>query len=70
MKKPLQQVCDDMRVAEFGDDAIAYALQRWRGIRNMTEIGTVLRGQGISDSGRGKYARAKVKEAGERYYTD
>jgi hypothetical protein len=69
-KKTLQQVCDDMRVAKFGDDAIAYTLHHWLGIKNITEIGTILRGDGITSSAREKYARKMLKKAGERYYTE
>jgi hypothetical protein len=69
-QKPLQKACDDMRVAGFGDDAITYALRHWRGITNMTEIGTILRGKEITESGREKHARKVLKTAGERYYTE
>ena len=69
-KKPLPEVCDDMRVAGFKDDAIAYALRNWRGIKNTTEIGTLLRGEEITDSARSKHARKSIKLAGERYYTE
>lgn len=66
-----QQVCADMRVAGYTDDApIAHALHYWVGIKNLTEIGTILRGEGISDSARHKYARKKLKEAEGRYRTE
>lgn len=69
-KKP-QQVCSDMRVAGFKDDApIAYALHNWVGIKNMTEIGTILRGDSISHSARDKHARKHLKLAEGRYYTE
>ena len=69
-KKP-QQICADMRVSGHTDDApIAYALHYWVGIKNLTEIGTILRGDGISDSARHKYARKKLKEAEGRYRTE
>lgn len=69
-QKPLKKVCDDMRVAKFEDDAIAYALYHWRGIKNITEIGTILRGDAMTESGREKHARKMLKKAGERYYTE
>lgn len=69
-QKPLQQVCDDMRIAGFGDDAIAYSLYNWRGINNITEIGTILRGDDISSSARDKHARKVLRAAGSSYYTD
>ena len=69
-KKP-QQVCADMRIAGHTDDApIAHTLHYWVGIKNLTEIGTILRGERISDSARHKYARKKLKEAEGRYYTE
>ncbi|WP_417292605.1 hypothetical protein [Desulfovibrio porci] len=70
-KKKPQQVCDDMRVAGYTDDApIAHALYYWVGIKILTEIGTILRGEDISDSARHKYARKKLKEAEGRYRTE
>lgn len=69
-QKAYSEVCDDMRAAGFKDDAIAYALHHWRGIKSMTEIGTILRGAGLSSSGRDKHARKVLKEAGTRYHTD
>lgn len=70
-KKDAQQVCDDMRVAGYDDDApIAHALYYWVGIKNFTEIGTILRGNGIGDSARKKHAQKKLKEAGGRYRTE
>lgn len=69
-QKPLEQVCDDMRVAGFEDEAIAYALFNWRNIKNMTALGTLFKGKGITDSGRAKYARKILKKAGDHYYTD
>ena len=69
-KKP-QQVCADMRIAGHTNDApIAHALHYWVGIKNMTEIGTILRGEDISDSARHKYARKKLKEAEGRYRSE
>jgi len=69
-KKP-QQVCDDMRVAGFEEDApIAYALYYWVGVKNFTEIGTILRGDGITNSARDKHARKHFKLAEGRYYTE
>ena len=68
-KEP-QQVCDDMRVAGFEEDApIAYALYYWIGVKNFTAIGTILRGKGITDSARDKHARKHFKLAKGRYYT-
>ena len=68
-KKP-QQVCDDMRVAGYSDDApIAHALYYWVGIKQFTEIGTILRGDGIGESARDKHARKHLKLAEGRYYT-
>jgi hypothetical protein len=68
-KKP-QQVCDDMRVAGYSDDApIAHALYYWVGIKQFTEIGTILRGDGIGGSARDKHARKHLKLAEGRYYT-
>ena len=69
-QKPVQKVCDDMRVAKFDDGAIAYALLHWRGIANITQIGTILRGNELTDSGRAKYARTALRKAGDSYYTD
>ena len=69
-KKP-QQVCDDMRVAGFKEDApIAHALYYWVGIKNFTKIGTILRGDDISESARDKHARKHWKLAEGRYYTE
>lgn len=65
-----QQVCDDMRVAGWEDAPIAYALHHWVGIKNLTEIGTILRGDGISGSARYKHARKHLKLAEGRYYTE
>ena len=68
-KKP-QQVCDDMRVAGFTEDApIAHALYYWVGVKNFTKIGTILRGEDISDSARDKHARKHFNLAEGRYYT-
>lgn len=70
-KKLPQQVCDDMRVAGYDDDApIAHALYYWVGIKNFTEIGTVLRGDDIGHSARQKHARKKLKEAEGRFRTE
>lgn len=70
-KKDPQQVCDDMRVAGHTDDApIAHVLYYWVGIKNFTEIGTILRGDGIGDSARQKHARKKLREAKGRYHTE
>lgn len=69
-KRP-QQVCADMRVAGHTDDApIAHALHYWVGIKNLTEIGTILRGEDISHSARQKHARKELKEAEGRYRTE
>ena len=69
-KKP-QQVCDDMRVAGFKEDApIAHALYYWVGIKNFTKIGTILRGDDILESARDKHARKHFKLAEGRYYTE
>ena len=66
-KKP-QQVCDDMRVAGFKEDApIAHALYYWVGIKNFTKIGTILRGDEISESARDKHSRKHLKLAEGRY---
>ena len=67
--KPFQQVCDDMRVAGLGDEAIAYALFNWRGISNHTEIGRILRGNSFASSTLDKHARKSLKKADMRYYT-
>ncbi len=69
-KKP-QQVCDDMRVAGFKEDApIAYALYTWVGIKNFTQIGTILRKDDITDNAKDKHARKHFKLADGRYYTE
>lgn len=70
-KKSPQQVCDDMRVAGYTEDApIAHALYYWVGIKNFTKIGTILRGDEISESARDKHARKHWKLAEGRYYTE
>ena len=66
-----QQVCNDMRIAGYKEDApIAYALHYWVGIKRITEIGTILRGEGITDSARAKHARKHLELAEGRYYTE
>lgn len=60
-QKPPEQVCEDMRVAGFGDDAIAYALYNWCGVQNKTEIGRLLRGGDLTDIAYRKYASGKLK---------
>jgi hypothetical protein len=68
-KKP-QQVCNDMRVAGYDDTPITYALYYWVGVKNYTKIGTILRGEDISESARDKHARKHLKLAEGRYYTE
>ena len=66
-----QQVCNDMRIAGYKEDApIAYALHYWVGIKSITEIGTILRGEGITDSARYKHAQKHLELAKGRYYTE
>lgn len=65
-----QQVCNDMRVAGRDDASIAYALYHWVGIKSITEIGTILRGEGITDSARYKHAQKHLELAKGRYYTE
>lgn len=65
-----QQVCNDMRVAGRDDASIAYALYHWVGIKSITEIGTILRGEGITDSARYKHAQKHLELEKGRYYTE
>ena len=65
-----QQVCNDMRVAGHDDTPIAHALHHWVGIKSITEIGTILRGEGITDSARYKHAQKHLEQAKGRYYTE
>lgn len=66
-----QQVCTEMRAAGYEDDApIAHALYYWVGVKNFTKIGTILRGDEISESARDKHARKHLKLAEGRYYTE
>lgn len=67
--KSSEQVCEDMRAAGFGDDAIAYALYNWCGIQNKTEIGRVLRGGDMVDASYYKYA-TKQLESARQWKTD
>lgn len=69
-KEP-QEVCNDMRVAGYKEDApIAHTLYYWVGVKNFTKIGTILRGNDISESARDKHARKHFKLAKGRYYTE
>ncbi|WP_394027667.1 hypothetical protein [Desulfovibrio falkowii] len=69
--KSPQQVCNDMRASGYKDDSpIAYVLYQCLGIKNLTEIGTHLRGDNITSSARQKYAKKKLNEARGRYETE
>lgn len=68
--KSAQQVCNDMRAAGYTEDGpIAVVLRDFVGIKNYTEIGTILRGNALTESGRAKHARKKYDEAKGSFFT-
>ncbi len=68
--KTAEEIITTMRALGYKDDAIAFTIYKWGGIKNKTEIGTVMRGDEITDSAKRKYINSLLLKANGKYITE
>lgn len=68
-KRP-SDVVADMRAGGYPENAIAYALYEWCGLRNKTEVDSIMRNRDISDSAKRKAINSLLRMAEGGYYTE